>query len=271
MMPSARRCPLVAHLGERLVQERVPVPHPDVDGQRGAISPERPTQSLGLPQGQLVERRAAPDQLVVVRDLLEALGGMRRPAATISRNGRMSSGVSGPPKAISRTESTIRRLHLAADSSCTMSTSALTFSTGVSWWTPWPRLKMWPGRPRGAVEDALGRAADLGEARQQHGGIEVALHGHVVAQPLPRRPQLHPPVEADDVAPRFLHRRKQRGRAHPEVDDGHARASGAAITRPAVRQDELAVVGGRERADPRVEELHRLGPGGDLAVQVVPP
>src|SRR5215216_1207638 len=31
--------------------------------------------------------------------------------------------------------------------SCTASTSAITFSTGVSGKMPWPRLKMCPGRP----------------------------------------------------------------------------------------------------------------------------
>ena len=36
-----------------------------------------------------------------------------------------------------------------------------------------------------------------------------------------------------------------------------------------MRQDELAIVGRRERAHPGVEELHGLRAGGDLAVQVV--
>ena len=42
----------------------------------------------------------------------------------------------------------------------------------------------------------------------------------------------------------------------------------AAIERPHVRQHVRAVVGGREAADPAVEELHGLGAGGDLRVQI---
>ena len=73
MMPSARRWPRVPHLRERLVQERVPVPHADVDGQGDALLRERASERVGLAARQLVERRAPADQLVVVRHLLEAL------------------------------------------------------------------------------------------------------------------------------------------------------------------------------------------------------
>src|ERR1700730_1256067 len=65
----------------------------------------------------------------------------------------------------------------------------------------------------------------------------------------PRRPRPPPPVEADNVASRFLHGRKQRGRAHAEVNDGHARRH-ARDHGTAMGLNELAVVGGRERADP---------------------
>ena len=69
----------VAHLGEGLVEKGVPVPHPDVDRRGDPISPERLAQPLGLPLCQLVERRPAPDELVVVRHLVDALGGDTAP------------------------------------------------------------------------------------------------------------------------------------------------------------------------------------------------
>ena len=74
MMPSARRQPAVLHLGERLVQERLPVAHADVDRQRPPLRGEGGAQPVGLAARQVVERRPPADQLVVVRDLLEPLG-----------------------------------------------------------------------------------------------------------------------------------------------------------------------------------------------------
>src|SRR5262249_24683507 len=76
---------------------------------------------------------------------------------------------------------------------------------------------------RGALENGRGGAADLRRAREQHSGVEIALHGHVEAEPLPGRTQVDAPIETDDVAPGFLHHRQERGRAHAEVDDGHVR------------------------------------------------
>ena len=37
----------------------------------------------------------------------------------------------------------------------TISTHALTFSTGVSGRMPWPRLKMWPGPRAGALQQFM--------------------------------------------------------------------------------------------------------------------
>jgi hypothetical protein len=59
---------------------RRPVPHPDVDRDPEALRPEARPEGIGLAEGQLVERRAAAHDLVVVRDLLEP-GRRDRPAA----------------------------------------------------------------------------------------------------------------------------------------------------------------------------------------------
>ena len=50
------------------------------------------------------------------------------------------------------------QVHRRSDSSWTMSTSARACATGVSWWTPWPRLKMCPGRPPARASTSLTRS-----------------------------------------------------------------------------------------------------------------
>src|SRR6185436_4580158 len=70
----------IAHLRERLVQERMPVAHADVDRQRGPVRGERARERDGLRPRQLVEWRSATrHRLVVMRDGIEARG---RDAAT---------------------------------------------------------------------------------------------------------------------------------------------------------------------------------------------
>ena len=233
MMPSARRRPRVRHLGERLVQERMPVPHADVDRQRArrraASAARRPSAWRAR---QLVERRAAADQLVVVRDLLEALGrDAAARACTISRNGRMSSRAS--PVRRRRSAGRRRRRVIATDSSWTMSTSARTWSTGVSGRMPWPRLKMWPGpaarrasrialRPRGGSRRRA--ASSTAGSRLPCTATSWPSRAHVGAE-------LDAPVEADHVAARLAHERQQRRGAGAEVDDRHARRAARRITR----------------------------------------
>ena len=68
--------------------------------------------------------------------------------------------------------------------------------------------------------------------------------------------------------PGVLHEGQEPRRARAEVDDGHAGRRGPDRARR-VRQHVLRVVGRRQRAHPRVEELHGLRPRGDLPVEVV--
>ena len=122
--------------------------------------------------------------------------------------------------------------------------------------TPWPRLKMWPGRPPARVEDVARRRLDPLPRPEQHGRVEVALHAAVVADLRPAAVERDPPVEADHVAAGLGHRAQQRRRAGAEVDRRHV-DRGEDPRR--VRRDELLVVRRRERADPRVEELDHVG------------
>ena len=62
------------HFRERLAEKRVPVPQPHVHRRGHATPSQRPAQPVRLSQGQLVQRRSAADQLVVVRHLVDAVG-----------------------------------------------------------------------------------------------------------------------------------------------------------------------------------------------------
>src|SRR5215471_1328960 len=129
-----------AHRLQRLLQERMPVPHPHIDGLRAAEAMQSLPQRLSLPHGQLGERRAAADDLVVVRDLRDARGGDAASRRDDVEKGPDVLGLAWP------SEGDQQHRVYRADSSWTMSTRAFTLSTGVSWWMPWPRLKTWPGR-----------------------------------------------------------------------------------------------------------------------------
>ena len=69
----------------------------------------------------------------------------------------VSSSVAGPRKArCTRHSSSRAKVHslCRAQPCLTVSISSSTFSTGVPGSTPWPRLKMWPGRPAARASTA---------------------------------------------------------------------------------------------------------------------
>src|SRR5262245_35135941 len=129
-----------AHRLQSLVQERMPVSHSHVDGFAAAEAAKRCAQRLCLTLGQLGERRAAADQLVVMDDFRDARLGDAASRRDDVEEGPDVPGLVRPP------EGDQQHGVYRADSSWTMSTRAFTLSTGVSWWMPCPRLKMWPGR-----------------------------------------------------------------------------------------------------------------------------
>src|SRR3989304_1474180 len=144
---------------------------------------------------------------------------------------------------------------------------AITCSTGVSGSTPWPRLKMWPGRP--AARSRIARTCRLISAGVAGGGggARGVRAAPPPPTPLPRVPEVPPPVEADPVAARLAHELQQPSGARAEMNHGNPWRE-AFDHRPRVRQDELAVVGGRERPHPGIEELDGLGAGGGRAGHV---
>ena len=54
----------------------------------------------------------------------------------------------------------------------------------------------------------------------------------------------------------------------PEMDDGHNQCREGLERRAGVRQDEATVIFRCERADPAVEELHRVSAGLDLHTEI---
>ena len=118
-----------------------------------------------------------------------------------------------------------------------------------------------------AIEDGLHAAADVRGLRQEHHRVEVPLHRDVVAHGRPRGVEIDAPVQADHVAARRPHVRQERRGAGAEVDDGRPRRQRTDQSLR-VRHHEGAIVVGRQHADPRVEDLHSLGAGRDLGVEV---
>src|SRR5262249_35214126 len=97
----------------------------------------------GLHERQVVQRRAAARHLlVVVSDVLQPLGRDAPAARDVLQKRADLVGLRGAPEGDEKDSVD----HLE-DISWTMSTSAFTWSTGVSGRTPWPRLKRWQGRP----------------------------------------------------------------------------------------------------------------------------
>ena len=159
---------------------------------------------------------------------------------------------------------------------CTSATSSVSMSGSVAGSTPWPRLKMCPAAPASTaapavVDDGPRRLLDHRPAGQQHHRIEVALQRPARADPCRRVGQRGTPVHADHggaASPSgFGHRAEQLGGADAEV--GHRDAAPASVvnTRVECGSTNVAVIGQRQRARPRVEHLDGVHPGGELRLQ----
>ena len=105
------------------MEERVPVPHADVDGEADALLPERARERGGLAARQLVQRRAPADQLVVLRHLLEAV---RRNAPARRHDLEERADVLGSLGSSERDQQDRVDARHREDSSWTMSTRAMT-------------------------------------------------------------------------------------------------------------------------------------------------
>ena len=192
----------------------------------GLMIPETRRSSVDLPEPFRPTSPTASPGSTVQRDVAQRLhlaraeataGDERRPSASAAPSGRR--GTSARPGR-RRSVRPSHRLTVAPGPAVRAAKSARDPCPGS---TPWPRLKMWPGRPparrstsRAARLDALPRA-------EQRGGVEIPLHAAVAATSCPALVERDPPVEADHVAAGARHRRQQRRGPGAEVDRRRAR------------------------------------------------
>lgn len=123
------------------------------------------------------------------------------------------------------------------------------------------------GSSAGVVEDAARLLANDGDGSEQDGGVEVSLHGDVVAEAIPGEVEWDAPVESDDVAAGVALVFEEGAGVGAEVDGGDVWVE---LREQAfhVGLDEAEVMVGCECSDPAIEELECLCAGVGLRVQV---
>src|SRR5579872_6518141 len=134
-------------LAKRVFQPGRRIAHPEHHRKLNPQTHQPRAERGRLTPGYLVERRASADRFVMMHDVFVALARNRPPCgyaveerANLIRTGRPAE-ANQDDRAVLRVRTHFRLI------SCTESISARTWSTGVSGRMPWPRLKMWPGRP----------------------------------------------------------------------------------------------------------------------------
>ena len=121
------------------------------------------------------------------------------------------------------------------------------------------------GPAAGAGEDVASLPLHRIPGTEQDRGIQVPLDRAVVTDRRPGLVERDAVVDAEGVAPRVPHQLQQVPRPHPEVDRRHIRA-GDPLEHPGrVRVHGAAIVVSIQHPDPRVEQLHRVHAGIDLA------
>ena len=126
---------------------------------------------------------------------------------------------------------------------------------------------MWPGRPAAWSRTSIARRRSSRCVGQERHRVEIALDRAVVADHLPGVVEPHAPIDADHAAPASASSGSSCGLPVAKLITGTPGVM-PRMTCVHVRQHELAIVVDAEAADPGVEELHRLGAGGDLGVEI---
>ena len=185
MTPSARAHAVARHA--RRACRRGTAPSCACRRRPAARAERRLRERLRLPEGQLVQRRAAADQLVVVHHLLEALGRDAPAAhdvveerADLLRAGRAAEGdqqdgVGGAIAPLSAPTARARRRPARARGRPASRQDAVAEVEDV------------PGPPGGLPEDRRPRGGGSRRSARAARRIEVALHRDVVPEPRPRR------------------------------------------------------------------------------------
>src|SRR3954468_18449474 len=128
----------------------------------------------------------------------------------------------------------------------------------------------------GALEDFVRCGKYPIERPEEQRWIEIALDRTVWPNPRPRLIERRAPVRADHVAASLANLAENRPGADAEMDRRHGLAAALVGVRPQtledfarVRQDEFTIVGGVQRADPRIEHLNGVDAGFDLRNEVI--
>src|SRR5437868_2430374 len=119
---------------------------------------------------------------------------MRRPRVTMSRNGRISSGRLGPPKATSSTAS-YRMPSAPVGKLVDDLDEDLHVLDGRVLVDAMTEVEDVARPPAGGIQDGLRALPHICGRGQEHGGLEVPLHRDVVAHRPPAVREIHAPVE----------------------------------------------------------------------------
>ena len=260
MTPVARRTPSSRHRGQRVGEVRLPVAHADVDRQRRT---DRREQARAWPPGGTSARSAASVRRSArsgARPPRGARAECGRPRMTLSRNGRISSGAGRVRRRRSagRRRSTPSRAARRADSSCTASTQRAHVIDRRRRQDAVTEVEDVPRSAGRLAEDArrralrisgIGASSAIGSRlpctatswpRRAHAASRSTRQSRpMTSPPASRRHSSRPAVPVPKWITGTPGRDRRDQRAH-------------------VRQHVRAVVGGREAADPAVEELHGL-------------
>ena len=154
--------------------------------------------------------------------------------------------------------------------SWTRSTSRRSVSGSVVGGTPCPRLKMCPSRTAraGAARDRS-RPPPRPTAPSSTAGSRFPWTADVGPGALPRHVERGAPVHADHVAAGPAHQREQLAGPDTEVDrSGRPGRRGRRTAGACAEGRDRSYASGRERTDPRVEDLQRLRARLDLRPEV---
>ena len=101
--------------------------------------------------------------------------------------------------------------------SWTKSTRKRAFSTGVCCSTPWPRLKMWPGRLAAASSTSVARAAIVLRSTSRVIGSRLPCTARSCPTRVPAVGQVDAPVDTNHIATGLCLQRQKRGVACAEM------------------------------------------------------
>ena len=248
--------PVRAHLANHVGNVGAPVAHAHVDRHGCALRGQFRFHQPALLQGDLGQRAAA-DQRIAVLNLFDDLLRQRPPADHVAQIfGNLLDGLRGsvgqqqhglfshwPSPGGTRAPSAPRPAHSPPALSGTM---------------PWPRLKMWPGRPLAARRISLTRSSRTSSGAKSVMGSRLpctAWPWPTARQPSSSGCRQSRPITSAPVA---AISRQQARRLHAKINHRHAHLLHGAHQPLRRLEGIIAIVGQPQRADPAIEDLDHV-------------